>query len=406
MFKNDKDKKKKSELGELIEMSRDEIKEMSVVSDVCAQFRKLLLDQIARATRLQEAEKEKKDFKNLPVSTIGIAPGDGIGPNISEQAVRVLQYLLKDQIAEGKVVLKNIEGLTIENRIARQQAVPDDVMDEIKTCDVLLKGPTTTLRGGNLESANVAIRRELDLYANVRPVSVPEQGIDWIFFRENTEDLYAVGSRGIEIPGSLAIDFKVITEPGTKRIARAAYEYAVANGKTHVNIVTKANILKKTDGNFSRICHEMAKAYPSLELEDYYVDIMTAKLLDEKKRKSFQVFVLPNLYGDIITDEAAEIQGGVGTAGSSNIGDRYAMFEAIHGSADRMVEEGRGQYANPASLIKAEAMMLRHIGYTEEAAKIDEALHICCDVEKKVVITGHEDGATSAEFTDYLMSKL
>ncbi|MFC2661904.1 MAG: isocitrate/isopropylmalate family dehydrogenase, partial [Eubacterium sp.] len=252
----------------------------------------------------------------------------------------------------------------------------------------------------------VALRRELDLYANVRPVQVPEKGIDWIFFRENTEDLYAVGSRGIEVPGKLSIDFKVITEPGTRRIAKAAYDYAVANGKTNVNIVTKANILKKSDGNFSRICHEVAMKYPTLKLQDWYIDIMTAKLLDETRRKDFQVFVLPNLYGDIITDEAAEIQGGVGTAGSSNLGDQYAMFEAVHGSADRMIEEGRGQYANPASLIKATAMMLRHIGYDKESEKLDQALDECCEKEKKVVITGHKDGATGAEFTDYLMSKL
>ncbi|HAT81991.1 MAG TPA: isocitrate dehydrogenase, partial [Eubacterium sp.] len=296
--------------------------------------------------------------------------------------------------------------LTIERRLAEMKAVPDDVMEEIRECDVLLKGPTTTPKGGSLESANVALRRALDLYANVRPVSVPEEGIDWIFFRENTEGEYAVGSRGIEIPGKLSIDFKVITEPGTRRIAKAAYDYAVANGKTNIEVVTKANIMKKTDGNFSRICHEVASEYPGLVLEDWYIDIMTAKLLDKTRRSDFQVFVLPNLYGDIITDEAAEIQGGVGTAGSANIGDQYAMFEAIHGSAVRMIEDGRGAYANPASLIKAAAMMLNHIGFPEKAKAIENALDICVEKEKAVVITGHEDGATGAEFTDYLLSKL
>ncbi len=393
-------------LKELINMSLKEINEMTVVSDVCGQFRTLLTEQLGRVMRMEEAAKEKKDFRNLPVVTIGICPGDGIGPSISEQAVRVLKHLLKEQIADGKVILKQIDGLTIENRLAQKKAVPDDVLEEIKTCDVLLKGPTTTPKGGTLESANVALRRELDLYANVRPVQVPEKGIDWIFFRENTEDLYAVGSRGIEVPGKLSIDFKVITEPGTRRIAKTAFDYAVANGKTNVNIVTKANILKKSDGNFSRICHEEAMKYPTLKLQDWYIDIMTAKLLDETRRKDFQVFVLPNLYGDIITDEAAEIQGGVGTAGSSNLGDQYAMFEAVHGSADRMIEEGRGQYANPASLIKATAMMLRHIGYDKESAMLDSALDECCEKEKKVVMTGHSNGATGAEFTDYLMSKL
>ena len=305
-----------------------------------------------------------------------------------------------------KVVIKDIEGLTIENRLEKQQAVPDDVLAEIKTCDVLLKGPTTTPKGGTMESANVALRRELDLYANVRPVNIPEEGIDWTFFRENTEGEYVLGSKGIEIPGKLSMNFKVTTECGTRRIARAAFEYAKANGKNNVAIVTKANIMKQTDGNFSRICHEVASDYPDITAEDWYIDIMTANLLKEERRSSFQVFVLPNLYGDIITDEAAQIQGGVGTAGSANMGDHYAMFEAIHGSADRMISEGRGQYANPASIIKAGAMLLRHIGYTDKAEKLENALTDCVENEKKVVITGHDDGATAEEFTDYLISKL
>ncbi|MCI5747645.1 MAG: isocitrate/isopropylmalate family dehydrogenase [Eubacterium pyruvativorans] len=379
---------------------------MAEVSDITGQFRNLLMEQMERVEKMEESAGKKKDFKSLPVITIGICPGDGIGPSISEQAVRVLESVLSEEIAAGKIRLKQIDGLTIERRLAEMKAVPDDVMEEIRECDVLLKGPTTTPKGGSLESANVALRRALDLYANVRPVSVPEEGIDWIFFRENTEGEYAVGSRGIEIPGKLSIDFKVITEPGTRRIAKAAYDYAVANGKTNIEVVTKANIMKKTDGNFSRICHEVASEYPGLVLEDWYIDIMTAKLLDKTRRSDFQVFVLPNLYGDIITDEAAEIQGGVGTAGSANIGDQYAMFEAIHGSAIRMIEDGRGAYANPASLIKAAAMMLNHIGFPEKAKAIENALDICVEKEKAVVITGHEDGATGAEFTDYLLSKL
>ncbi len=397
---------KKGVVQEIIDMGVKEMNAMAEVSDITGQFRNLLMEQMERVEKMEESEGKKKDFKSLPVITIGICPGDGIGPSISEQAVRVLESVLSEEIAAGKIRLKQIDGLTIERRLAEMKAVPDDVMEEIRECDVLLKGPTTTPKGGSLESANVALRRALDLYANVRPVSVPEEGIDWIFFRENTEGEYAVGSRGIEIPGKLSIDFKVITEPGTRRIAKAAYDYAVANGKTNIEVVTKANIMKKTDGNFSRICHEVASEYPGLVLEDWYIDIMTAKLLDKTRRSDFQVFVLPNLYGDIITDEAAEIQGGVGTAGSANIGDQYAMFEAIHGSAVRMIEDGRGAYANPASLIKAAAMMLNHIGFPEKAKAIENALDICVEKEKAVVITGHEDGATGAEFTDYLLSKL
>jgi isocitrate dehydrogenase (NAD+) len=293
----------------------------------------------------------------------------------------------------------------IENRLAKGESIPSDVLAEIRTCDVLLKGPTTTPKGGTMESANVSLRRELDLYANVRPVSVPEQGIDWIFYRENTEGEYVLGSSGIEIPGLLSMDFKVTTEAGTRRIARAAFEYAKNNGKTSVSIVTKANIMKKTDGNFSRICNEIAKEYPGIEAEDWYIDIMSANLVNEKIRSRFQVFVLPNLYGDIITDEAAQIQGGVGTAGSANIGDHYAMFEAIHGSAPRMVEEGIAEYANPSSILRAVEMLLRHIGRGAAADRLAKAIAEC-ENEGKVVVTGDRDGATCKEYAAYVLSKL
>ena len=348
----------------------------------------------------------EKDFAGMKTITVGLIDGDGIGPIIMKQAERVLEKLLNDDIASGRVVLKKIEGLTIENRLALGQAVPEDVLAAIRTCDVLLKGPTTTPKGGTLESANVTLRRELDLFANVRPVSVPEEGIDWIFFRENTEGEYALGSRGIELPGKLSMDFKVTTDAGTRRIAKAAFDYARANGKKNVAIVTKANIMKKTDGMFSRIAHEVAAEYPEIEADDWYIDIMTANLVNPAVRSKFQVFLLPNLYGDIITDEAAQIQGGVGTAGSANIGGQYAMFEAIHGSAPRKIEAGEGDYANPASILKAAELMLRHIAMTDKADRLNAALSLCLEQEKRVVVTGHRDGATCAEFTDYLLEKL
>ena len=369
------------------------------------QFRTILEEQTERCRKMAE-NRVVTDYKNLDKIIIGVVGGDGIGPIISAEAARVLEFLLKEEVAAGKVEIRNIEGLTIENRMAQQKAIPDDVLAELKKCHVILKGPTTTPHGGTLESANVAMRRELDLYANIRPVSVPEENIDWIFFRENTEGEYVLGSRGVEIPDTLAVDFKCTTDLGTERIARAAFEYAKNNGKNYVSIVTKANIMKKTDGKFTAICHEVAKDYPGIEVEDWYIDIMTAKLVDVKSRSKFQVFVLPNLYGDIITDEAAQIQGGVGTAGSANAGDRYAMFEAIHGSAPRMLETGRAQFANPSSMIKASEMLLRHIGYTEKADKLIKALSICNETERKVVITGHEGGATCAEFADYMMETL
>ena len=166
------------------------------------------------------------------------------------------------------------------------------------------------------------------------------------------------------------------------------------------------NTQRTTDGKFLNICKEVAKDYPGIELDDWYIDIMTAKLVDEKRRTQFQVLVLPNLYGDILTDEAAEFQGGVGTAGSANIGKRYAMFEAIHGSAPRMVTEGRDKYADPCSIIRAGVMLLEHIGYTEKAKRLENALDICMYQEKALKITGRDTGATSAEFADYVMSKL
>ena len=370
---------------------------MEYMEKALAHFHGLLEEQFKR---LETMNKPKKDFATMDKVTIGVCGGDGIGPIITNQAARILAHLLKEEIAAGKVEIKNIEGLTIENRLAKNEAVPADVLAEIKTCDVLLKGPTTTPNGGTMTSANVTLRRELDLYANVRPVNIPELGIDWMFYRENTEGEYVLGSRGIDLPG-MAVDFKVTTDAGTKRIARAAFDYAKQNGKTKVTVVTKANIMKKTDGKFSDLCKEVAAEYPGIETEEYYIDIMTAKLLDERVRDQFQVFVMPNLYGDIITDEAAQIQGGVGTAGSANIGDQYAMFEAIHGSAPRMIERGMGDYANPASIIKAGAMLLRHIGKTEAAQKLETALETC-----PVVITGKKDGPNAMEYTDALIAML
>ena len=370
---------------------------MNAIDKAVSQFKTLLEEQIARAEAMAHAA-PPKDFTHLPVTTIGVIDGDGIGPIITEASTRVLEALLRDEIKAGTVVLKRIEGLTIENRLARGQAVPDDILAACKACDVLLKGPTETPKGGTMESANVTLRRELDLFANVRPVSVPEEGIDWTFFRENTEGEYVLGSRGVEIPDTLCMDFKVTTRGGTKRIARAAFEYAKNNGKTSVSIVTKANIMKKTDGTFSEICHQVAADYPGIQADDWYIDIMTAKLVNPAVRSQYQVFVLPNLYGDIITDEAAQIQGGVGTAGSANIGDQYAMFEAIHGSAPRMIETGRGAYANPVSLLRAAEMLLKHIGRPEKAKALSKAIAAC-----ELKITGNADGATCQTFTDRLI---
>lgn len=369
-------------------------------------FEKLLIAQQQRAERMK-AEKDFVDYSALDNLIIGICGGDGIGPVITHEAERVLRFLLKDDVDAGKITFKEIDGLTIENRAAVGKAIPDDVLAELKQCHVILKGPTTTPRAGdpwpNIESANVAMRKELDLFANLRPVRVPEQGIDWTFFRENTEGGYAVGSDGINVSDDLAVDFVVATTEGCERIARLAYEYARKNHKERVSIITKANVIKTTDGKFLNICKNIGKEYPEIITDDWYIDITTAKLIDEKRRRDFKVFVLPNLYGDIITDEAAEFQGGVGTAGSANIGKRYAMFEAIHGSAPRMVAEGRDKYADPCSMLRAAVMLLSHIGRANEADLLERALDICMFKEKKLTITGRDTGCTCTEFGDYVM---
>ena len=369
------------------------------VEQAVAYYRELLLSQIARAQNMNSAPAAEKKEKTV----IALIDGDGIGPIIMTQTRRVLEKLLADEIAQGTVELRPIEGLTIENRLALGQSVPREVLDAIKQCDVLLKGPTTTPSGGTMESANVTLRRELDLFANVRPVSVPALGIDWTFFRENTEGEYTLGSKGIEFPGLLTMDFKVITEEGTRRIAKAAFDFAKANGKNRVTVVTKSNIMKKTDGMFSRICNEVAADYPGITVDEYYIDIMAANLVNPAIRADFQVFVLPNLYGDIITDEAAQIQGGVGTAGSANVGSRYAMFEAIHGSAPRMIADGLADYASPESLMQAAVLLLRHIGLAEKADRLAAAIERAA---ASVRVTGTREGHTCAEFGDAVSAAL
>ena len=372
-------------------------------------FGKLVEEQLQRVERMKSGE-GWIDYNTLKPIIIGVVGGDGIGPYICQHAHKILEFMLSEEVKNGKIEFRVIEGLTIENRAKAGKAIPDDVLEEIKKCHVILKGPTTTPKKGdpwpNIESANVFMRRALDLFANVRPVRVPEQGIDWVFFRENTEGAYMLGSKGINVTDDVAFDFKVITTPGAERIIRLAFDYAKKNKINKVTVVTKANVVKTTDGKFLNVAEKIAKEYPEVEWDDWFIDIMTAKLIDPARRSQFRVIVLPNLYGDICTDEAAQIQGGVGTAGSANIGKRYAMFEAIHGSAPRMVQEGRAKYADPSSIIKAAAMLLNHIGYPEKSKKLEMALDICSQYERKIRITGRSDGATGEEFAKYIMETL
>ncbi len=371
-------------------------------------FGAILEDQLARIEKMKTSV-DWTDYSAVKPVIVGICWGDGIGRIISKHAERVLKNMLPGEVDDGSIEFRDIQGLTIENRAACRKAIPDDVLSEIKKCHVILKGPTTTPQSGdgwpNIESANVAMRRELDLFANVRPVKISREGIDWTFFRENTEGAYVLGSKGIDVGNDLSVDFKVITEQGAERVIRMAFEFARQNGYKRVTAVTKANVVKATDGRFSRVAKRVSEEYRQhgIVQDEWYVDIMAAKLLDKQRRKDFQVIVLPNLYGDILTDEAAQLQGGVGTAGSANIGKRWAMFEAIHGSAPRMVEDGREAFADPSSMIRAGAMLLKHIGYKEKAFRVEMALDIAGQFERKISITGRKDGATGEEFTSYLL---
>ena len=382
---------------------------MEFLEDAKRQFGELILSELERIERMK-AGGEPKDFSKLDKIVIGVMPGDGIGPIIMKQALRVLETLMKPEIESGKIEIRHIEGMTIENRAALLQSLPERVLEQVKQCDVLLKGPMVTPRAGdpwpNLISANSMLRRSLDLYAAVRPIKIPEKGIDWTFFRENIEGEYIWGNKGIQVNEDLAVDFKVQTKQGSERIARAAFEFARKNGKKNVTIVTKANIVKLADGNFIKAVRKVGEEYPEIEIQERLVDAMAAKMMDPEFNKGIEVIVLPNLYGDIVTDVAAEHQGGLGTASSSNLGNKYAMFEAIHGTAPFLIEHGRGEYADPCSLIRAVGMMMAHIGYADRKAILDEALDICTITERRVVVTTMKEDASTKEFTDYLLETI
>ena len=379
---------------------------MSAISQAQEKFGELIQSEFERIERMKQ-DTEVKDFSKLDKIVVGILPGDGIGPIIMEQAVRVIKALIPDEIASGKVELRHIEGMTIENRAAKLQSLPDDVFEEIKKCDVIIKGPMVTPRAGepwpNLVSANSLLRRGLELFAAVRPIRIPDKGIDWTFFRENIEGEYIWGNKGIQVDEDLAVDFKVQTKQGSERIARAAFEFARKNGKKNVTIVTKANIVKLADGNFIKAVRKVGEEYPEIEIQERLVDAMCAKMLEFNK--GIEVIVLPNLYGDIVTDIAAEHQGGLGTASSSNIGNKYAMFEAIHGTAPYLMSHGRGEYADPSSLIRAAGMMLAHIGYADKKVLLEKALDVCT-TEKKVVLTTFTEDASAKEYTDYIIETI
>lgn len=372
-------------------------------------FGKLIQEESGRIERMKQGA-EITDFSKKEKIIVGILPGDGVGPILMEQALRVLDALVGSEIAQGKIEVRQIEGMTIENRVAKLESLPAEVLEEVKKCDVLLKGPMVTPRAGdglpNLVSANSLLRRELELFAAVRPIKIKEKNIDWTFFRENIEGEYIWGNKGIQVDEDLAVDFKVQTKQGSERIARAAFEYARKNGKKNVTIVTKANIVKLVDGNFIKAVRKVGEEYPEIEIQERLVDAMCAKMLDPDFNRGMEVVVLPNLYGDIVTDVAAEHSGGLGTACSSNIGNKYALFEAIHGTAPYLMSHGRGAYANPCSLIRAVGQMLVHIGYGDRNDLLEKAMEICTVTEKKLTVTTFPEDASAAEFTDYLLDTI
>jgi len=372
-------------------------------------FGELIQSEFERIERMK-VDKEVTDFMKLDKIVVGILPGDGIGPLIMKQALRVMDALMQPEITAGKIEIRQIDGMTIEDRVAKMESLPADVFEEIKKCQVLLKGPMVTPRAGdglpNLVSANSLLRRGLELFAAVRPIQIADKNIDWTFFRENIEGEYIWGNKGIQVNEDLAVDFKVQTRQGSERIARSAFDFARKNGKKNVTIVTKASIVKLSDGNFVKAVRKIGEEYPEIEIQERLIDAMCAKMLDPEFNKGIEVVVLPNLYGDIVTDIAAEHQGGLGTAASSNIGNKYALFEAIHGTAPYLMSHGRGDYADPCSLIRAAGMMLAHIGWADRKELLDKALDICTLTERKVVLTTFQEDASSAEFTNYLLATI
>jgi isocitrate dehydrogenase (NAD+) len=326
-----------------------------------------------------------------------VIPGDGIGPEIMTQVIRVLKQIRApfeyDEQPAGLIALDAVGSL-----------LPDTTISSIQNSKLAIKGPTTTPIGGGHKSINVALRQKFDLYANVRPVrslpgvESPLGQVDLVIVRENTEDLYA----GIErmVDENTAESVKRITRKGSERIARYAFELAERVGRTQVVAVHKANIMKMTDGLFLRCCQEIAAQYPAIEFKDVIIDNMCMQLV--RKPQQFQVIVTENLYGDILSDLCAGLVGGLGIVPGSNIGEKAAIFEAVHGSAPDIAGQNK---ANPTALLQSAVMMLQHIGETEKANQIMKALiATLSDVNVRTGDLGGKGSTTS--FTDALLQRL
>jgi isocitrate dehydrogenase (NAD+) len=303
----------------------------------------------------------------LVTYAVTLIPGDGIGPELAEATVHVLE-------ATG-IAFDWDEQSAGEATIATEGTpLPERVIESIRRTGVAIKGPITTPVGSGFRSVNVGLRQALELYANVRPartmkgVATRYDNVDLIIVRENTEDLYA----GIEhrVGPDAAESIKIITRAASQRIARYAFEYAVRNGRRKVTAVHKANIMKLSDGLFLESCQQVAAEYDGrMAFEDRIVDNMCMQLV--QKPELYDVLVLPNLYGDIVSDLAAGLVGGLGVAPGANIGETAAVFEPVHGSAPKYAGQNK---ANPTALILSAALMLRHLGELGAADRVEEAV--------------------------------
>jgi isocitrate dehydrogenase (NAD+) len=328
---------------------------------------------------------------------VTLIPGDGIGPELADATRRVLDAT---GIGFEWEVVEAGEAMIA----ARGTPLPDDVLESIRRNRVAIKGPITTPVGEGFRSVNVTLRQSLGLYANLRParsmdgVESRYEGVDLVIVRENTEDLYA----GIEhmVGNDAAESIKIITRSASERIARFAFDYAVANGRRKVTAVHKANIMKLSDGLFLESCRAVAAGYPQVEFEDRIVDNMCMQLV--QKPDLYDVLVLPNLYGDIVSDLAAGLVGGLGVAPGANIGEHAAVFEAVHGSAPKYAGQNK---ANPTALILSGVLMLRHLGYPDVAGRVEDAVRSVIS-ERKTVTYDLGGTATTSGFADAIVARL
>lgn len=328
---------------------------------------------------------------------ITLIPGDGIGPEISASVQKILQ-------ATGLEIDWDIQTAGLDVIEKEKTPLPQRVIDSIKMNKIALKAPVTTPIGKGFRSVNVALRKELDLYANIRPcknidgINTPFKNVDIIVVRENTEDLYA----GIErkVNEDTAESIKIITRQASIKIAEYAFQYAIKNNRKKIHVVTKANICKLSDGLFLECARKVASNYPQIEFKEILVDNLCMQLVQNPSQ--FDTLLLPNLYGDIVSDLTAGLIGGLGVAQGANIGENYAVFEPVHGSAPDIKGQNK---ANPTAMLLCAINMLKYINETNIATKIEKALlEVIKDGE---ILTPDLKGtATTEEFTNAIISKL